>query len=103
MAAHQGHCQLAFIIWIFIASFIALLHSPFQPVIAAQHNDHFQQDQLLPLHPLSPPESLRRKRQAYQVYLGGETSVSVDQGAGDSGPWSEWAKERECCEFTSNY
>lgn len=33
----------------------------------------------------------------FKVYLGGETSISVDQGTGDSGPWSEWNAERECC------
>nr|CAD2169296.1 unnamed protein product [Meloidogyne enterolobii] len=61
------------------------------------------QEEELPLHPLSPPERLPKndkkiitKRQAYQVYLGGEASVSIDKGAEDSGPWGEWTKERDC-------
>ncbi|EPB74917.1 hypothetical protein ANCCEY_05979 [Ancylostoma ceylanicum] len=52
------------------------------------------------LHPLSPPEtnpaSARAKRQAYQVYVDGESSVSLDKtGQTESGPWGQWTPE-EC-------
>ncbi|KJH46710.1 Kunitz/Bovine pancreatic trypsin inhibitor domain protein [Dictyocaulus viviparus] len=51
------------------------------------------------LHPLSPPEtnpaSARAKRQAYQVYVGGDSSVSLDKtGQSESGPWGPWVPEK---------
>lgn len=37
------------------------------------------------------------KRQAYQVYVGGDTSVSVDKGGqAESGVWGQWTKDAEC-------
>uniref|UniRef100_A0A7E4W9T4 Papilin n=1 Tax=Panagrellus redivivus TaxID=6233 RepID=A0A7E4W9T4_PANRE len=53
------------------------------------------------LHPASPkeadPETIRVKRQAYQVHVGGDASVSVDKtGPAESGPWGAWTKDREC-------
>jgi hypothetical protein len=82
-----------------------LLISIIWPISTGQQFGFESDDQLLPLHPLSPPERpqilalARAKRQAYQVYLGTDVSVSMDQGAGDSGPWGEWGQQRECCEF----
>uniref|UniRef100_A0A7I5EDG0 Papilin n=1 Tax=Haemonchus contortus TaxID=6289 RepID=A0A7I5EDG0_HAECO len=51
------------------------------------------------LHPLSPPETnpagARAKRQAYQVYVDGDSSVSLDKtGQSESGPWGPWVPEQ---------
>ncbi|PAV70271.1 hypothetical protein WR25_24086 isoform C [Diploscapter pachys] len=53
------------------------------------------------LHPLSPPErepmSARAKRQAYQVYVDGDVSVTVDKsGQKETGNWGPWQPEQEC-------
>uniref|UniRef100_A0A914X678 Uncharacterized protein n=1 Tax=Plectus sambesii TaxID=2011161 RepID=A0A914X678_9BILA len=53
------------------------------------------------LHPRSPreadPAQLRKKRQAYQVYVGGDVSITVDhQGQAESGVWGYWNVDREC-------
>ncbi|VDM61275.1 unnamed protein product [Angiostrongylus costaricensis] len=47
------------------------------------------------LHPLSPletnPASSRAKRQAYQVYVDGDSSVTLDKtGQAENGPWGPW-------------
>ncbi|KAH7730490.1 thrombospondin [Aphelenchoides avenae] len=41
------------------------------------------------------PETIRAKRQAYQVYAGGDVSVDKS-GQLESGPWGPWAEERSC-------
>uniref|UniRef100_A0AC35TVW4 Papilin n=1 Tax=Rhabditophanes sp. KR3021 TaxID=114890 RepID=A0AC35TVW4_9BILA len=53
------------------------------------------------LHPSSPPEQspdlLRAKRQAYQIYVDGDVSVTVDKsGNAETGSWNNWALEKEC-------
>jgi hypothetical protein len=55
------------------------------------------------LHPRSPPEAdpalLRTKRQAYQVNIDGDVSVTVDQTGGghiESGAWGHWHKDGDC-------
>ncbi|CAB3397113.1 unnamed protein product [Caenorhabditis bovis] len=53
------------------------------------------------LHPLSPPErdpmSTRSKRQAYQVYVDGDVSVTVDKsGQKETGNWGPWVPEQQC-------
>ncbi|VDL81634.1 unnamed protein product [Nippostrongylus brasiliensis] len=51
------------------------------------------------LHPLSRPEispaEARVKRQAYQVYVDGDSSVSLDKtGQSETGPWGPWTPEQ---------
>ncbi|KAK0412851.1 hypothetical protein QR680_006447 [Steinernema hermaphroditum] len=53
------------------------------------------------LHPLSPaevdPSSARVKRQAYQVHVAGDVSVTVDKGGqAETGAWGPWTPEQEC-------
>ncbi|PIC23283.1 hypothetical protein B9Z55_017035 [Caenorhabditis nigoni] len=51
------------------------------------------------LHPNSPPERepTRMKRQAYQVYVDGDVSVTVDKsGQKETGNWGPWQPENEC-------
>uniref|UniRef100_A0A915C8V4 Papilin n=1 Tax=Parascaris univalens TaxID=6257 RepID=A0A915C8V4_PARUN len=53
------------------------------------------------LYPGSPaeadPESIRVKRQAYQVYVGGDVSVTVDKsGQAETGAWGPWTSDQEC-------
>ncbi|GMT09209.1 hypothetical protein PFISCL1PPCAC_506 [Pristionchus fissidentatus] len=53
------------------------------------------------LHPASPAETdpapARAKRQAYQVYVDGDTSVTVDKsGEAETGAWGAWAPEGAC-------
>ncbi|KAK6034146.1 hypothetical protein COOONC_28351 [Cooperia oncophora] len=74
---------------------VALFH-----VLNAISLPFFRNEPSLPyLHPLSPPEtspaSARAKRQAYQVYVDGESSVSLDKtGQTESGPWGPWVPEQ---------
>uniref|UniRef100_A0A0M3JG81 Papilin (inferred by orthology to a C. elegans protein) n=1 Tax=Anisakis simplex TaxID=6269 RepID=A0A0M3JG81_ANISI len=43
------------------------------------------------------PESLRIKRQAYQVFVGGDVSVTVDKsGQAETGVWGPWLGDQEC-------
>uniref|UniRef100_A0A915DXP0 Uncharacterized protein n=1 Tax=Ditylenchus dipsaci TaxID=166011 RepID=A0A915DXP0_9BILA len=53
----------------------------------------------VPLHPLSPkeadPESARVKRQAYQITVGDDVSITVDKGT-ESGVWGHWTQEKPC-------
>lgn len=53
------------------------------------------------MYPGSPleadPEVIRSRRQAYQVYQGGDTSVTVDKsGHVETGPWGPWTHEQQC-------
>lgn len=53
------------------------------------------------MHSKSPPEadpdSIRAKRQAYQVYVGGDQSVTVDKsGQAETGLWGPWIRDKEC-------
>uniref|UniRef100_A0A1I7YQE6 Thrombospondin type 1 domain protein n=1 Tax=Steinernema glaseri TaxID=37863 RepID=A0A1I7YQE6_9BILA len=53
------------------------------------------------LHPLSPaevdPAQARVKRQAYQVHVAGDVSVTVDKsGQAETGAWGPWTPEQEC-------
>ncbi|GMS79468.1 hypothetical protein PENTCL1PPCAC_1643 [Pristionchus entomophagus] len=53
------------------------------------------------LHPSSPvetdPRHARAKRQAYQVYVDGDTSVTVDKsGEAETGAWGPWQPEGQC-------
>ena len=53
------------------------------------------------LHPRSPreadPDHVRTKRQAYQVYVGGDVSITVDQsGQPESGVWGHWNGNHDC-------
>uniref|UniRef100_A0A0K0FAQ1 Papilin (inferred by orthology to a D. melanogaster protein) n=1 Tax=Strongyloides venezuelensis TaxID=75913 RepID=A0A0K0FAQ1_STRVS len=55
----------------------------------------------IPIHPFSPPEIspdiIREKRQAYQVYVHGDVSVTVDKsGNAETGNWGQWNLEKEC-------
>lgn len=41
--------------------------------------------------------SSRMKRQAYQVYVDGDVSVTVDKsGQKETGNWGPWVPENEC-------
>ncbi|CAD6186601.1 unnamed protein product [Caenorhabditis auriculariae] len=61
----------------------------------------FSEDTTMRLHPLSPPErepmSARAKRQAYQVFVDGDTAVTVDKsGQKETGNWGPWTPEQGC-------
>uniref|UniRef100_A0AC34FFG9 Uncharacterized protein n=1 Tax=Panagrolaimus sp. ES5 TaxID=591445 RepID=A0AC34FFG9_9BILA len=82
---------------------VLLLIALIAPSFAWNFNNLFSNSEVVNgeiyLHPLSPKESSpeRIKRQAYQVYVGGDTSVSVDKGGQqESGVWGQWTKDREC-------
>ncbi|KAL3985162.1 Kunitz/Bovine pancreatic trypsin inhibitor domain family protein [Acanthocheilonema viteae] len=60
-----------------------------------------QENDQISLYPASPleadPALLRNRRQAYQVYQGGDTSITMDKtGRVESGPWGPWSLEKEC-------
>uniref|UniRef100_A0A0M3HLI8 ADAM_spacer1 domain-containing protein n=1 Tax=Ascaris lumbricoides TaxID=6252 RepID=A0A0M3HLI8_ASCLU len=61
----------------------------------------FDYDGEIYLYPGSPteadPESIRVKRQAYQVYVGGDVSVTVDKsGQAETGAWGPWTSDQDC-------
>ncbi|KAL3087023.1 hypothetical protein niasHS_005262 [Heterodera schachtii] len=103
--------------WHILITLLLLLLVPPSPAAASSATSAPPDDGgELPLHPSSPPHrkappaqhqqqrhfiqysagGARSKRQAYQVYLGNDVSVSVDRGQKDSGPWGPWTVEREC-------
>ncbi|CAI4225042.1 unnamed protein product [Auanema sp. JU1783] len=46
---------------------------------------------------LTDPSSARVKRQAYQVYVDGDSTVSVDKsGQAETGAWGQWSSEAQC-------
>ncbi|MCP9259675.1 Papilin [Dirofilaria immitis] len=60
-----------------------------------------QEAKQINLYPGSPPEAdpalLRSRRQAYQVYQGGDTSITIDKtGRIETGPWGPWFLEKQC-------
>lgn len=64
-------------------------------------SNSIQENKQINLHSSSPleidPALLRSKRQAYQAYQGGDTSITMDKtGRVESGPWGPWSLEKEC-------
>jgi len=59
-------------------------------------------EETIPLHPNSPaeadPHTLRLKRQAYQIYIDDQPTLTVDpaEGQRESGPWGGWTEGRAC-------
>ncbi|KAK6107830.1 Kunitz/Bovine pancreatic trypsin inhibitor domain family protein [Brugia pahangi] len=60
-----------------------------------QETNHIQ---LYPGSPLeADPALLRNRRQAYQIYQGGDKSITMDKtGRIESGPWGPWIIEKQC-------
>uniref|UniRef100_A0A914I3N7 Papilin n=1 Tax=Globodera rostochiensis TaxID=31243 RepID=A0A914I3N7_GLORO len=92
-----AHWHFVFLLPLLLLSFVPLI------ALASASSEAADDGAVpLPLHPSSPPhrqpaQQNRAKRQAYQVYLGNEVSVSVDRGqVVDEGPWGAWTVERQC-------
>uniref|UniRef100_A0A915Q5B9 Papilin n=1 Tax=Setaria digitata TaxID=48799 RepID=A0A915Q5B9_9BILA len=59
------------------------------------------QSKQISLYPSSPSETdpsiLRSRRQAYQIYQGGDNSITMDKtGQVEAGPWGPWFLEQQC-------
>ncbi|GMR58285.1 hypothetical protein PMAYCL1PPCAC_28480, partial [Pristionchus mayeri] len=82
---------------LFLLALTGSVHSWTIPFIGAESSS----DAAPFLHPASPietdPSSARAKRQAYQVYVDGDTSVTVDKsGEAETGAWGQWTPEGAC-------